>query len=274
VIATKFPSYFVRHPAKAAWLIHQYRAAYELAGTPYSDFRHAEEDVAVRERLVALDTMALGECVRLFANSQNTANRVLRYNGVAARALYHPPRLADRLRPGPAQSYVLSVGRLERIKRVDLAIRAMAFAAPEVSLVVAGQGLERQALETLSTSLGLQHRVRFLGEVDDDAIVEWYAGSLGVVYPPYDEDYGYVTIEAFLAHKPVVTTTDAGGPNEFVTDDVNGFVSPPEPEALGAAITRLHANRARAAAMGGAGYDRARTITWAGVVEALVGERG
>ena len=38
VIASKFPTYFVRHPNKVAWLIHQYRAAYELCGTPYSDF--------------------------------------------------------------------------------------------------------------------------------------------------------------------------------------------------------------------------------------------
>ena len=59
VIATKFPTYFVRHPRKVAWLIHQYRAAYELAGTPYSDFDHTPEDVALRERLVALDTEML-----------------------------------------------------------------------------------------------------------------------------------------------------------------------------------------------------------------------
>jgi rhodanese-related sulfurtransferase len=61
VIATKFPTYFARHPNKVAWLIHQYRAAYELAGTPYSDFLHVEEDVALKERIVALDRAMLGE---------------------------------------------------------------------------------------------------------------------------------------------------------------------------------------------------------------------
>jgi glycosyltransferase involved in cell wall biosynthesis len=272
VVATKFPSYFVRHPAKAAWLIHQHRAVYELAGTPYSDFQHTAEDVAVRERLIALDTMALGECRRLYTNSQNTANRVTRFNGLPARALYHPPRLAERIAPGPAGQYVLSVGRLESIKRVDLAIRAMAHADPAVSLTIAGHGLERRTLESLAASLGLDSRVRFLGEVSDETVLELYAGALGVIYPPFDEDYGYVTIEAFLAHKPVVTTRDSGGPNEFVEDDVNGFVCEPEPEALGRAITRLHANRSRAAAMGDAGYERARAITWSGVVESLVGE--
>jgi len=272
VIATKFPTYFARHPNKVAWLIHQYRAAYELAGTPYSDFHHVEDDVALKERLVALDTAMLGECRRLFANSRNTASRVERFNGVAAQPLYHPPRLADRLRRGPAGAYILSVGRLETVKRIDLAIKALAHAPSAVSLAVAGTGTQRSALESLAASLGLSGRVRFLGAVDDDAIIDLYAGCLGVVFPPYDEDYGYVTIEAFLAHKPVVTTIDAGGPNEFVIDGVNGFVCEPDPEAIGAAFGRWHSDRLKAAAMGDAGYERAREITWTGVIERLVGE--
>ena len=120
VIATKFPSYFVRHPNKVAWLIHQYRAAYELCGTIYSDFAHVDLDVGIRQHLIALDTQMLGECRRLYTNAGNTAARVRKYNGLQAEALYHPPRLADRIAPGPAQDYVLSVGRLETVKRHDL----------------------------------------------------------------------------------------------------------------------------------------------------------
>jgi len=271
VICTKFPTYFVRHPRKVAWLIHQHRAAYELAGTPFSDFTHEEADVALRERIIGLDTTMLRECSRLFANSANTAARVTRYNGLAAEPLYHPPRLADRLHGGPAGAYMLSVGRLEAVKRVDLAIRAMTDAPSDVSLFIAGTGTFREPFEALAASLDLGDRVRFLGEVDDDALIRLYAGALGVIFPPFDEDYGYVTIEAFLARKPVVTTNDAGGPNEFVVDGVNGFVCAPDPAALGAAIGRLHADRGRAAAMGEAGYDRARTVTWTGVVDRLVG---
>jgi glycosyltransferase involved in cell wall biosynthesis len=270
VIGTKFPTYFARHPNKIAWLIHQYRAAYELAGTPFADFAHTEADVALRERLVALDTEMLGECRRLFANSANTAARVGRFNGLRAEALYHPPRLAPCLRRGPSGSYVLSVGRLESVKRVDLVIRAMAHAPAGISLLIAGTGTQAPALQALTASLGLDGRTQFLGAVADDALIALYADALGVVFPPYDEDYGYVTLEAFLSHKPVVTTVDAGGPNEFVLDGVNGYVCPPDPEAIGAAIGRLDANRTQAAAMGDAGYDRARQITWAGVVERLV----
>lgn len=270
VIATKFPTYFARHPKKVAWLIHQHRAAYELAGTPYSDFTHTDDDVALRRRMVELDTRMLGECSRIFANSANTAGRAIRFNGLRAEPLYHPPRLAPRLHRGPAGSYFLSVGRLEAVKRVDLAIRAMAQVPREIQLVVAGTGTMRTALEAEAESLGLATRVRFLGEVSDEEIIALYAGALGVIFPPYDEDYGYVTLEAFLSGKPVVTTTDAGGPNEFVVDGVNGRVTQPDPTALGDALAWLSADRARAAALGDAGYDRARTVTWAGVIDTLV----
>src|SRR5918996_6518084 len=140
VIASKFPSYFVRHPHKVAWLIHQYRAAYELCGTVYSDFGHNEADVGLRDTLVRLDTEMLGECRRLFANARNTANRVAKYNGLAAEPLYHPPRLAPRLQPGPYGDYVLSVGRIESVKRVDLIVNAMAETDSRLRLVVAGDG--------------------------------------------------------------------------------------------------------------------------------------
>ncbi len=270
VIATKFPRYFARHPNKVAWLIHQHRAAYELAGTPFSDFTHTDDDVALREQLVALDTAMLKECRRRFANSANTARRAERFNGVGVEPLYHPPRLAARLRRTPPGSYMLSVGRLEAVKRVDLAVRAVA-AVPRIPLYVAGTGTVRPELEALVAALGVGDRVHFLGEVSDDAIIELYAGALGVIFAPYDEDFGYVTLEGFLSGKPVITTTDAGGPTEFVVDGVNGRVTPPEPDALAAAVADLEGHRARAAAFGDAGYERAREITWTGVIERLVG---
>ena len=102
------------------------------------------------------------------------------------------------------------------------------------------------------------------------SLIELYRDALAVVYPPFDEDFGYVTLEAFLARKPVVTAIDSGGPNEFVVDGVNGFVCAPEPAALADAINRLAADRRRAAAIGDAGYERAAQVTWDGVIEKLV----
>jgi glycosyltransferase involved in cell wall biosynthesis len=269
VIATKFPTYFVRHPNKITWLFHQYRAIYDMIGTPYSEFTHSEADVRLRDRLIALDNQALGESRRLFGISHNVVNRLARYNGLAAEALYHPPPLAGRLRRGPAGDYVLSVGRLEANKRVDLVIGALAYAS-SVRLIVAGDGPLRAALEAQAHASGVADRVTFTGEVDEDRLVDLYAGALAVAFPPYDEDYGYVTLEAFLACKPVITTLDAGGPLEFVEHDVSGLVVEPHVEAIGAAMSRLVGDRAGATRLGEAGYERARAISWDGVVERLM----
>jgi glycosyltransferase involved in cell wall biosynthesis len=270
LIASKFPTYFARHPNKVAWLIHQYRAAYELCGTEYSDFAHTELDLGLRDTLTRLDTEKLGECRRIFANARNTAGRLAKYNGLQAEPLYHPPQLAPRLVPGPFGDYVLSVGRIESVKRVDLIIQALARTDPKVRLIIAGDGTQRLNAERTAEEAGVINRVTFLGTVQDDDLIGLYAGALGVVYPPFDEDFGYVTLEAFLARKPVVTCHDSGGPNEFVVDGVNGFVCAPGPEELAAAISRLAADRGRAASMGDAGHDVAARITWDGVIEKLV----
>ena len=270
LIASKFPTYFARHPNKVAWLIHQYRAAYELCGTEYSDFAHTELDVGVRDNLIRLDTRMLGECRRIFANARNTAGRLSKFNGLHAEPLYHPPQLAPRLTAGPYGDYVLSVGRIESVKRVDLIINAMASVDSHVRLVVAGDGTQRANAERVAEVAGVTDRVTFLGSVGDDDLVGLYAGALAVIYPPFDEDFGYVTLEAFLARKPVVTCSDSGGPNEFVVDGVNGFVCAPRADELASAINRLAADRARAAAMGDAGHEVARGITWDGVIEKLV----
>jgi glycosyltransferase involved in cell wall biosynthesis len=271
VIATKFPTYFARHPNKVTWLIHQYRAAYELCGTEYSDFEHVESDVGLRERLIALDTKMLGECRRIFTNAGNTAKRLAKFNGLRAEPLYHPPRLADRITAGRSGNYVLSVGRLETVKRADLGIRALARLPGGPRLIVVGEGTQEQGLRRLAGELGVGDRVEFAGAVDDERLLELYAGALGVLYAPYDEDFGYVTLEAFLAHKPVVTARDSGGPLEFVQDGVNGFVCEPEAGAIADGLARLAADRQKAASLGDAGYERARLVTWDGVIEKLVG---
>ena len=270
LIATRFPSYFARHPRKVAWVIHQHRAAYELCGTEYSDFEHSEADVGLRQRLLELDRRMLTECRRVFTNAQNTANRLEKFNGVAAQALYHPPPHADQLRPGEYGDYVLVVGRLEPVKRTDLAIRALTH-APGVRLIVVGTGSQRDALESIAKEAGVRDRVVFAGSAAGAELVSMYSKALAVVYAPYDEDYGYVTLEGFLSAKPVITATDSGGTLEFVRDGQNGFVCAPEPTAIGSAIARLASDRALAARLGAAGMATAKTVTWDGVVEQLLG---
>ena len=270
VIGTKFPSYFARHPNKTVWLVHQHRPAYELCGTEYSDFAHTDLDVGLRERLHALDRAMLGECRRRYTISANTAGRLLQFNGVQSEPLYPPPPLAGRFRHESYGSYVLSVGRLTPTKRVEPAIDAMPDVDEPLRLLIAGEGEHCAALERAAANQGVTHRVEFLGRVSDEELVDLYANARAVVFSPYDEDYGYVTLEAFLARKPEITASDSGGPLEFVEHEVSGFVCDPDAAAFAAAFNAL-ADTARARALGEAGYERARTVTWDRVVERLVG---
>ena len=272
LIGTKFPTYFARHPRKVAWLIHQHRAAYDLCGTEYSDFGHVDPDVGIRMKLMELDRQMLDGCWPRFTISETTARRLERFNGVHADPLYHPPRLAGRLRAGPYGNYVLSVGRLVSIKRVDLLLKALPNVDPSLRLLVVGEGPHRGLFEAVAEECGLNDRVEFVGRVSDETLLELYAGALAVVFVPYDEDYGLVTLEAFFARKPVVTASDSGGTLEFVEDGVTGMVCAPEADAVADALNRLVADHGLAASLGDAGYERARNITWDTVIEKLVVE--
>src|SRR5262249_53215404 len=144
------------------------------------------------DKLMTLDVEALSESARLFALGRTVAGRLSRYNGLDAEPLYHPPPLADKLKEGPFGDYVLSVGRLEANKRVDLIVRAMAHVDRRVRLVVVGEGPLRGQLEAVAVDAGVAARVTFAGGVGETELVELYAGALAVAFPPFDEDYGYV----------------------------------------------------------------------------------
>ena len=271
LIATRFPTWFARHPRKVVWLVHQHRPAYDLFGTPYSDFDDSDEEARLRGRLIELDSRMLGECERIVTNAQNTADRLRRFNGISARPVYHPPPIAHRLHSGPYGDYLLLVARLEPLKRVHLAIEAMAHVAPSMRLVIVGDGSQRAALTREAAASPAADRITFMGAVWGDAVVELYAGARGVIYVPFDEDYGYVTLEAFLAGKPVITATDSGGPLEFVRDGENGLVCKPDPQSISAAMNRLAGDPSVAERLGLAGQSAARAITWDGVIDKLLG---
>ena len=270
VIATKFPTYFARHANKVCWLVHQHRAAYELCATEFSDFHHEEIDVGLRDRIMALDEQMLGECRALYTISETVTSRLEKYNGLASTPLYHPPLLAPKLSSGPYGDYVLSVARLERNKRVDLIVQALAHLPSHLRLIVVGEGSHRKFIERDAERLGVQDRVIFAGAVNDDELVALYRDALCLVYVPFDEDYGLATLEGFLAEKPVITARDSGGTLEFVRSGENGFVVEPQPDAIAAAITQLDGNRRLAAAYGSNGRQIAAAISWDTVIDRLV----
>lgn len=268
VVATKFPSYLVRHAEKRVWLVHQFRQAYELDRSELGQFGESPEERALRRRVQALDRVALGEATRLFATSRNVADRLERSTGLEAEVLPHPPQALD-YRCEASDGFVLSVGRLDRAKRVDLLLEAAAL-DPSLEVVVAGDGPDRARLEEIARNRRLDGRARFLGRVDEDELADLYARCLAVFYAPVDEDFGMVPYEAFLAEKPVLTTSDAGGPLEAVTDGVTGRVVAPSPAALAAAVTWLREHPDEAGTLGRAGRAVAAGVTWDRAIERLL----
>ena len=259
VVATKFPSYCVRHPNKVVWLLHQFRQAYELDGTEFGQFSQSAVDRATRRHVQRLDAVSLGEARKVFATSRNVADRLLGSTGLEAEVLPHPPQdLAYRT--DGYEPFVFSVGRLDRAKRIDLLIRGAARSGVEV--VIAGEGPDRERLEALADG-----GVRFAGRVSAEELADLYARCRAVFYAPVDEDFGMVPFEAFLAGKPVVTTTDAGGPLDVVRDRETGRVVEPTVEAVAAALAIAEDD---ARTWGRAGKALAAEVTWESALDRLL----
>ncbi|MFV9507056.1 MAG: glycosyltransferase family 4 protein [Oscillochloridaceae bacterium umkhey_bin13] len=270
VIATKFPSYMVRHSHKRLWLVHQHRQAYDWYGTPLSDFTNTPAHRQVRDTLLRMDRRALSECEARFTISHNVSARLQRFNGLASTPLYPPSRYAERLWAGAYGDYLLSASRLDQAKRLDLLLEAAAQMQHPMPVRIVGDGPDRPRLMALAQRLGLGQRVQFLGFVSDDDLIELYAKARAVFYAPIDEDYGFATVEAFGAARPVVTTHDAGGVLEFVRDGLNGRVTDPDPHAIAQALGQFASDPNLAAHMGQAGQPMVATITWEHVVTRLL----
>jgi glycosyltransferase involved in cell wall biosynthesis len=219
----------------------------------------------------AIDARALGEARARFSISANTAARLREHNGLDAEPLYPPPRLGDGYRSEAPGDYVFTVGRLDPMKRFDLLVRALAASRRPWRAVIAGEGPERDRLEALAVELGVADRLELAGRVDDARLVDLYARALAVFYAPFDEDYGYVTVEAFRSERPVVTTADSGGVLEFVRDGENGFVCSARAQSeVAARLDRLFDERGEALRLGRAGRERVAAIGWDRVIERLL----
>ncbi|MCD4747952.1 MAG: glycosyltransferase family 4 protein [Thermoanaerobaculales bacterium] len=274
VISTRFPSYLIRHPNKVVWLFHQLRQAYDLQGTRYGFPNHGVEDASFIDMVRDMDARGLGEARALWSISDNVAERLRRFNSLEAKTLYPPLRSDVDHRAGEFGDYIFTVGRLDPLKRNDLLVEALALTRNPIRAVIAGAGPEHDRLSALIQEHNLEQRVDLVGWIDDQRLCELYAGCCGVFYAPYDEDYGYVTIEAFRSEKPVVTSRDSGGVLEFVADGETGIVADsPSPKVIADGLDTLFEDRHRARTMGQEGRRRVEKITWDGVITKLTGRR-
>jgi glycosyltransferase involved in cell wall biosynthesis len=272
VISLRYPAYAVRHDRQVVWLNHRMREYYDL-WEQFSSGLSSQALVKERFRRAMIhraDRHLLLKAQRRFAISATVQARLQRWGGIAADVL-HPPPPVRPYRNNGYGDYVFAVSRLTPLKRFDLLLQALSqTVARHVRCVIAGEGSERDALVRLSGQLGLHDRVSFVGRLDEAQLLDHYANCRGVVFPTFNEDYGFVTVEAFASGKAVITCRDSGGPAELVRDGQNGLVVDPSPEALAVALAAVSDDRALAVRLGEAGAQQVGRMSWEGAVKQLV----
>ncbi len=277
-IGLKFPAYLANHPNRLFWVLHQHRQAYDMWANGTSDLLEDPQGEALRALIHTEDRAAFAASPHpIYANSANVADRLDQHLGLSATPLYHPPPNADALRQGTYGDTLFVPGRINPSKRLELTLEALS--RSRARLVIAGVAenpLYENHLRHMADEMGIAGRITWAGAVDDATLIKYYAECRGVVFVPRDEDYGYITLEAMLSAKPVITVRDAGGPLEFVTHGHEGLVVEPDAAALGAAFDTLMEDAAAAERMGQAGLARykAQKISWDHVVETLTGQSG
>jgi glycosyltransferase involved in cell wall biosynthesis len=277
VIALKFPAYCLPHENKVLWLLHQFRQAYDLWGTRYQDIPDTPEGLKIRQTIIQSDNEYLPEAKRIYTNSHVTSNRLKTFNRLDSEVLYPPLERSEHFHCSEYGDFIFYPSRVTDGKRQELVVQAIQHCQTNVKLVIGGQPelpSDREKIESAIRAGKLEERVtflpRFLSEIEK---AEYFANALGCAYTPYDEDsYGYVTLEAYHARKPVITCVDSGGTSILVKHGETGLVAEPSPKSLGEAMDRLYANKKEARRMGEAGFALMSSlgINWDTVVERLM----
>jgi glycosyltransferase involved in cell wall biosynthesis len=273
IVTLRYPSYAVRHPAHVCWLNHTMREYYdqwENFSRPLSWKGRIKE--GTRRRLIwRTDKYLLTRQVRkLFVISATVQKRLERWGGIRSEVL-HPPAPQRAYRCDAYEPWLFAVSRFAPLKRMLLIVEALAQpAAAGIRCVLAGEGEEIGPITAAIDRHGLQDRVLLVGRLDEAGLIDHLARCRGVVFVPFEEDYGFVTVEAFASGKAVITATDSGGPTELVRNGVNGFVTDPTPAALADAMRHLIEDPRTAERMGTAGHQTAATLSWGRAVEHLL----
>jgi glycosyltransferase involved in cell wall biosynthesis len=262
----------VKHPDKRIWLFHQYRPLYDLYGTAIgeNELTFTDEVRTIKEMVTNIDNITIREATRIYTISKNVSDRLKKYNNIDSLALYPPPEKQERFHSESYGDYVLYVGRLDAKKRVSLLLDAFSFVKTGVKCLVVGIGKEKERLERQAHDLGIEEKIKLMGYLPDEEVIRAYANALAVFYAPYDEDYGFATVEAFYSQKPVITTTDSGGVLEFVEDGENGCITGVNPREIAERIDWLFTHKKECRRLGSNGWESVQSISWDRVIERLV----
>jgi glycosyltransferase involved in cell wall biosynthesis len=277
IICFRPQAHIIPHSHKIVWFIHHLRSYYDLWDTPYRGVPNDTRHQGFRDALHAVDNAGLREAKTIFTNSKVVQDRLTRYNEVNSEVLYPPLFQPEKFHCTDFNNEIVYICRVEHHKRQHLLVEAMGHTKTPVRLRLAGMsgGVDYPAhLVQRISELGLTDRVilekRWIGEEEK---VAYLANCLAAAYLPFDEDsYGYPSLEASHASKPILTTSDSGGVLELVEDGINGYVSDASPEALGDAMDRLYLNREKTKQMGQNAHEMLAklNISWPHVLQKLL----
>jgi glycosyltransferase involved in cell wall biosynthesis len=276
MIGLKFPAYYLPHPNKVLWLLHQFRQAYDLWGTPYQDLPATEEGYIVRDAVIRADNLYLPEARKIHTNSEVTSARLWKFNGIQSEVLYPPLLRSDHLRNSEYDDYVFYPSRITAGKRQTLLVEAATHLRTKARIVISGKpetAADLDLLHSTVTAKGVGERVTILPEfISEQRKAELFSRALACVYIPYEEDsYGYVTLEASCCRKATITCTDSGGTSLLTVERVTGRRVAPDPRAIAAAIDELYSNRDLARQWGDAAHEHVLRlgISWDHVIRKL-----
>jgi glycosyltransferase involved in cell wall biosynthesis len=267
VISTKTPTFMAQHPNHVCWLLHQIRVFYDRFEDEYGKLGKVQlaEKYEQRATIAELDNLAFKGVHKILSIGHETSRRLKYYNGFDSEVIHPPVLTGGQYCAG--QDYFLLPGRLHRWKRVDLALRAMQYVSAKIPLLIPGTGEDEPYFREIA---GGDPRIAFLGFVSDQELLDLYARSLAVLFLPKDEDFGYITIEAMLSHKPVIVCSDSGEPARLVENGRSGYVVSPDPIEIAAAMSVFADDKELARSMGEYAYENVPSQSWDEVVDSLV----
>lgn len=306
IITTKYPAWMVKHKNHICYMAHRLRGLYDtyhfmnLPDEPSLDNAYIKKAVDYMKKEDAnidglfsildeirinkekipnnhfdlpspflkkiisfFDNKSLENTKKFYAISKTVKNRREYFPVNAEVEVVYPPSALPYFQEGE-YNYLFTVSRLDNAKRIDLIIESMKYVKANIKLKIAGIGPMEKELKKLAEN---DDRIEFVGFVNDAELIKYYSNSKGVIFIPYEEDYGLVTIEAMMSRKPVITTYDAGGVTEFVQEGVTGFISKSNATDIGKSIEKLASlNLNEVKEMGEHAYNKVKDITWSNTV--------
>jgi N-acetyl-alpha-D-glucosaminyl L-malate synthase BshA len=230
-----------------------------LVGQEESFFAITRFSIEKSDMVTAVSTHLKDETIRAFGCGSCDIRVIPNFVNLAE---YRPSTNGDRPTLAPAGHKVLThISNFREVKRVKDVVRIFARVrkAMPATLVMVGDGPDRDEAEREAATLGVATDVRFLGRLD--SVAEILRGSDLFILPSQTESFGLAALEAMACGSPCVAS-NAGGLPEVITDGVDGLLEPPgSAEAMGRRAVDLLRDPARHAAMRTAAIAKAATFS-------------